>query len=133
MRDARPDRHGFSSRFPGKSASDIQGGLDVLVLPPPVLVPLTALRIFIVDTEVPMHIRVQKWGNSLAVRIPKPLAEDAKVEEGTVLNLAVSEGKVIATPVKKHKQSLKQMLAKVSRKNLHAEVESGAPVGREVW
>ena len=43
-----------------------------------------------------MHIRVQKWGNSLAVRIPKPLAEDAKVEEGTVLNLAVSEGKVIA-------------------------------------
>ena len=48
-----------------------------------------------------MHIRVQKWGNSLAVRIPKPLAEDAKVEEGTVLNLAVSEGKVIATPVKK--------------------------------
>ena len=62
-----------------------------------------------------------------------PLAEDAEVEEGTVLNLAVSEGKVIATPVKKHKQSLKQMLAKVSRKNLHSEVESGAPVGREVW
>jgi antitoxin MazE len=80
-----------------------------------------------------MHIRVQKWGNSLAVRIPKPLAEDAKVEEGTVLNLAVSEGKVIATPVKKNKQSLQQMLAKVSRKNLHAEVKSGAPVGREVW
>jgi antitoxin component of MazEF toxin-antitoxin module len=46
--------------------------------------------------------------------------------------LAVSEGKVIATPVKTNKQSLKQMLAKVSRKNLHAEVESGAPVGREV-
>ena len=80
-----------------------------------------------------MHVRVQKWGNSLAVRIPKPLAEDAKVEEGTVLNLAVSEGKVIATPVKKNKQSLKQMLAKVSRQNLHAEVESGAPDGREVW
>jgi antitoxin MazE len=98
--------------------------------------PLTVLGqigIFIVETEVAMHIRVQKWGNSLAVRIPKPLAEDAKVEEGTVLNLAVSEGKVIATPVKKNKQSLQQMLAKVSRKNLHAEVESGAPVGREVW
>jgi antitoxin MazE len=47
--------------------------------------------------------------------------------------LAVSEGKVVATPVKKSKQSLKQMLAKVSRKNLHAEIESGAPVGREVW
>jgi len=80
-----------------------------------------------------MHVRVQKWGNSLAVRIPKPLAEDAKVEEGTVLNLALSEGKVVATPVKKSKQSLQQMLAKVSKKNLHAEVESGAPAGREVW
>ena len=49
------------------------------------------------------------------------------------MNLAVSEDKVIATPVKKNKQSLQQMLAKVSRKNLHAEVKSGAPVGREVW
>jgi len=80
-----------------------------------------------------MHIRVQKWGNSLAVRIPKPLAKDAKVEEGTVLNLAVSDGKFIATPVKKNKQSLQQMLAKVSRKNLHAEIKTGPPVGREVW
>jgi antitoxin MazE len=80
-----------------------------------------------------MHVRVQKWGNSLAVRIPKPLAEDAEVKEGTVLNLAVSEGKVVATPVKKKKQSLKQLLAKVTRKNLHAEADSGPAVGREIW
>ena len=80
-----------------------------------------------------MQVRVQKWGNSLAVRIPKPLAEDAEVKEGTILNLAVSEGKVIAVPVKKKKFSLKQMLAQVTRKNLHAEVDSGSPVGREIW
>jgi antitoxin MazE len=80
-----------------------------------------------------MHVRVQKRRNSLAVRIPKPLAEDAKMEEGTVLNLAVSEGKVVATRVKKNTQSLQQMLAKVSRKTLHAEVESGAAVARRVW
>lgn len=80
-----------------------------------------------------MQVRVQKWGNSLAVRIPKPLAEDAEVKEGTVLNLAVSEGKVIAVPVRKKKLSLKQMLAHVTRKNLHAEVDSGSPVGREIW
>jgi antitoxin component of MazEF toxin-antitoxin module len=43
-----------------------------------------------------MQVGVQKWGNSLAVRIPKPLAKDADVTEGTVLNLGVSEGKVIA-------------------------------------
>ena len=80
-----------------------------------------------------MHVRVQKWGNSLAVRIPKPLAEDAEVKEGTVLNLAVSEGKVVATPVEKRKQSLRQLLAKVTRRNLHAEMDFGASVGREIW
>ncbi|MBI2999581.1 MAG: AbrB/MazE/SpoVT family DNA-binding domain-containing protein [Deltaproteobacteria bacterium] len=80
-----------------------------------------------------MHVRVRKWGNSLAVRIPKPLAEDAEVKEGTVLNLAVSGGKVVATPVQKRKLSLKQLLAQVNRKNLHSEVDSGRSVGREVW
>ena len=80
-----------------------------------------------------MHVRVQKWGNSLAVRIPKPLAEDAEVKEGSLLNLAVSEGKVIATPVSKKKLSLKQLLAKVNRKTLHDEIDFGSPVGREIW
>ena len=79
-----------------------------------------------------MQVRVQKWGSSLAVRIPKPLAEDANVKEGTVLNLAVSEGKVVATPVEGKKLSLKQLLAKVTRKNLHAEVDFGPSVGREI-
>jgi antitoxin MazE len=69
----------------------------------------------------------------LAVRIPEPLAEDAEVREGTLLNLAVSEGKVVATPVERKKHSLKQLLAKVTRKNLHAEVDSGPSVGREIW
>ncbi|MPZ77795.1 MAG: AbrB/MazE/SpoVT family DNA-binding domain-containing protein [Deltaproteobacteria bacterium] len=80
-----------------------------------------------------MQVRVQKWGNSLAVRIPKPLAEDAEVTDGTVLNLAVSEGKIVATPIEKKKLSLKQLLAKVTRKNLHAEVDFGPSVGREIW
>jgi antitoxin MazE len=69
----------------------------------------------------------------LAVRIPKPLAEDVEVKEGTVLNLAVSEGRVVATPVQKKKISLKQLLAKVNKKNLHEEIDSGSPVGREIW
>ncbi len=81
-----------------------------------------------------MHVRVQKWGNSLAVRIPKPLAEDAEVREGTVLNLAVSDGRVVATPVQNNKKlSLRQLLARVNRKNLHAEIDFGRSVGREVW
>lgn len=80
-----------------------------------------------------MHVRVQKWGNSLALRIPKPLAEDAEVTEGTVLNLAVSEGKVVATPVAQKKLSLSELLAKVNKKNLHGEVDFGRRAGREIW
>jgi len=80
-----------------------------------------------------MHVRVQKWGNSLAVRIPNPLAEDPEVREGTVLNLAVSGGKVVATPVQKRKLSLKELLAKVSKKNLHVKVDIGSSVGHEIW
>jgi antitoxin MazE len=79
-----------------------------------------------------MHVRVQKWGNSLAVRIPKPLAKDAEVTEGTVLNLAVSEGKVVATPVAR-KLSLRELLSKVNKNNLHGETDFGRPVGREIW
>jgi antitoxin MazE len=80
-----------------------------------------------------MHVRVQKWGNSLALRIPKPLAKDAEVTEGTVLNLAVSEGKVVATPVEQKRLSLRDLLAKVNKKNLHREVDFGLPAGREIW
>jgi len=79
-----------------------------------------------------MHVRVRKWGNSLAVRIPKPLAKDAEVTEGTVLNLAVSEGKVVATPVER-KLSLRELLSKVNKNNLHGETDFGRPVGREIW
>ncbi|HYY26123.1 MAG TPA: AbrB/MazE/SpoVT family DNA-binding domain-containing protein [Candidatus Udaeobacter sp.] len=77
-----------------------------------------------------MHVRVQKWGNSLALRIPKRLA---KVTEGTVLNLAVFEGKVVATPVEQKKLSLSELLAKVNKKNLHGEVDFGRAAGRETW
>jgi antitoxin MazE len=80
-----------------------------------------------------MHVRVQKWGNSLAVRIPKPLAKDAQVTEGSVLNLAVSGGKVVATPVEQKKFSLNELLAKVNKKNLHGENDFGRPAGGEIW
>ena len=50
-----------------------------------------------------------------------------------MLNLAVSEGKVVATPVEQKKLSLAELLAKVNKKNLHGEVDFGRPAGREIW
>lgn len=78
-----------------------------------------------------MRVRLQKWGNSLALRIPKPFAGDADVGEGAELDLVVSEGRLVATPVRRRLPSLRQLLSRVTPKNLHGEVDSGPPVGRE--
>ena len=80
-----------------------------------------------------MRVQVQKWGNSLALRIPKPFAEDTEVQEGTIVDLSVAEGKLVVAPVRKKKATLKQMLAKVHRSNLHGEIHSGPAVGQESW
>lgn len=80
-----------------------------------------------------MRIRVQKWGNSLALRIPKPFAEDTAVQQGSLLDVSVSRGKLVAVPVRREQFSLKQLLSKVTKKNLHGEADFGPPVGREVW
>lgn len=80
-----------------------------------------------------MRVSVKKWGNSLALRIPKPFAEDAEVREGTVVDLSVSKGKIVAVPLGRKKVTLRELLAKVSQRNLHGEVDTGRPTGRESW
>ena len=80
-----------------------------------------------------MRVSVRKWGNSLALRIPKTFAEDAAVREGSVVDLSVSEGRLVAVPVRKKRISLKQLLRGVKRGNLHREVDYGSPAGREAW
>ena len=80
-----------------------------------------------------MRVRVQKWGNSLALRIPKPFAEDVGVREGTALQLLVSKGRLVAAPVRAPKIRLKDLLARVTKANIHSEVDTGSPAGREVW
>ena len=80
-----------------------------------------------------MRVQVQKWGNSLALRIPKPFATEVQVEEGTLVDLSVVKGKLVVTPATRKKTTLSQLLAKVNRTNVHGEVETGPSVGREAW
>jgi len=80
-----------------------------------------------------MRVQVKKWGNSLALRIPKPFAQDAEVREGTVVDFSVSKGKIVAVSLGRKKVTLRELLAKVSRRNLHGEVDTGRPAGRESW
>lgn len=80
-----------------------------------------------------MRVRIKKWGNSLALRIPKPFAEETAVTEGAVVDLSIEDGKLVATPAVPVEYSLKRMMRGISEKNLHTEVTWGRRTGREAW
>lgn len=77
-----------------------------------------------------MEARIQKWGNSLAIRIPRALAREAGLDEGTPVDFSIDEGAVIIRP---KRYSLEELLAQVTPENLHPETNTGRPVGREAW
>lgn len=80
-----------------------------------------------------MRTSVRKWGNSLAIRIPKPLAEDTRLRDGAEVELTVERGRLVAVPLREPRYTLQQLLARVTRNNRHREIETGTPIGREVW
>jgi antitoxin MazE len=80
-----------------------------------------------------VETRVKKWGNSLALRIPKALASEAGLEEDYPVRLSLAEGKLVIDPVVKPRFSLDELLASVTRENLHDEVGTGPALGGEVW
>ncbi len=79
-----------------------------------------------------MKSKVQKWGNSLALRIPKSFAEEARVEDGSDIEITLKDRTLVVVPVAKA-PTLKQLLARVTSKNLHRETDTGGPQGNEVW
>lgn len=79
-----------------------------------------------------MQARIQKWGNSLAIRIPKPFALEVGLEQNSVVSVSISEGKLVLEPVKSV-YSLEELLAQVTPDNLHQEIETGSAVGSEAW
>jgi antitoxin MazE len=79
-----------------------------------------------------MRTRIQKWGNSLAVRIPKPFAEGAGLKASTEVEVSLEEGELRVAPVRP-RWELDQLLSKVTKQNRHPEVETGPMAGREAW
>ena len=80
-----------------------------------------------------MRSRIQKWGNSLALRIPKSFATEVGLQRETSVEVSLANGKLVITPVAKPKPTLKQLLAKVTKENLHHEIETGPATGNESW
>jgi len=79
-----------------------------------------------------MKTRIQKWGNSLALRIPKSCAAETHLGQGTLVEVSLLDGKLLITPLRQPAVELEKLWQGVTPNNLHHEVETGAAVGGEV-
>ena len=82
---------------------------------------------------VAVQTRVQKWGNSLGVRIPRGLAEEVGLGPGSEVSLSVKDGELVEKPLVPARLSLDDLLAEVSEENLHSSIDSGAAIGAEIF
>ena len=75
---------------------------------------------------------VQKWGNSLGVRIPKAMAEQAGLAEGTQVSCELAGEEIVIRKQRPH-YTLEELVEGMSPDNAHAELDWGSPVGQEHW
>ena len=80
-----------------------------------------------------MKTRVQKWGNSLAVRIPKSFAAEAGLQANASVELSLVEGALVVQPIALQPLSLEELLRGVTDDNLPGEWDTGPVVGKEIW
>lgn len=80
-----------------------------------------------------MNTHVQRWGNSLAIRIPKVFADETGLEPNDEVEITVRDGQIVLTPMKSKPYSLDDLLAGITPENRHDEWEMGSAVGNETW
>jgi len=80
-----------------------------------------------------MVTKIQKWGNSLGLRIPKSFAKEAGVKEGSAVDLSIQGGNLVIKTVRPLRYELGDLLSEIREDNLHDEISTGQPVGREAW
>ena len=80
-----------------------------------------------------MKTKVQKWGNSLAVRIPKTFAEEVGLTDDSPIEMRLVKGGLFLEPFSTWAPTLDELLEGIDDSNLHDEIDTGAGQGREVW
>ena len=78
-----------------------------------------------------MLVTVSRWGNSLAIRVPRGIAEDAGIVEGAAVDIRVEDGKIVAEPLSR--PTLDALLAAITPENLHSAQLDDPAIGGEVW
>jgi antitoxin MazE len=77
-----------------------------------------------------MEATLSKWGNSMGIRIPKVFLNDLQLEEGSTVIIEQEGNKIVITP---KGPSLENMLSRINQGNIHEEIDTGAPRGKEAW
>ena len=80
-----------------------------------------------------MRSKIQMWGNSLALRIPKPFAIEAGLDRDTAVEISLKQGKLVISKATQDEYSLTELLNAINSENIHREVDFGTSVGNEVW
>ena len=79
-----------------------------------------------------MKTTVQKWGNSLAIRVPKSIALRVGLKAHDDLEIEVQDGNVVLKPHLRRVYRLEDLVKQINQKNMHDEIDTGTPVGREI-
>jgi len=82
-----------------------------------------------------MVTRIQRWGNSQGLRLAKQVLEDACISVGDDVDVTARDGMIVIAPVRRvrGKQSLQELVSRITRNYKTREIYWGEPVGREVW
>ncbi len=80
-----------------------------------------------------MKTTAQKWGNSLAVRVPKSVATQVGLKEKDSFEIEVQDGNVVLKPHVRRTYRLDDLVKGITPQNRHSEVDTGDPLGREIW
>jgi len=77
-----------------------------------------------------MQTVVQKWGNSLGIRIPSLYVKEFNLKNGSSVEITEEDGKIVIVPPRKE---LNEMLSRITKENMHLPIETGSSVGNEEW
>ena len=78
-----------------------------------------------------MTVAVKKWGNSMALRIPRDMVRSLRIENDSLVELRIDNGTMIVEP--QRGSLLDDLVARIDPSNLHGEIDTGESVGHEAW
>ncbi|MGQ0622561.1 MAG: AbrB/MazE/SpoVT family DNA-binding domain-containing protein [Panacagrimonas sp.] len=81
-----------------------------------------------------MQVKLAKWGNSLAVRLPAAVLAETKLLAGSTVDVVAEDGELrlrLVRPPRRRRYTLDELLKGVTPETVHPEIDAGPERGRE--